>query len=327
MAKTMNLAIELATEHIFSQEIMIKEEADTSKSIDEYVQTALDTLYIEREHENDHGPFYKVQLHQNKDKVNDNMSRYIIDFYLVSLENWKESEISRKLRKIIPKHATIISERLIRSLHTLKRNPVCTDGLWEDEEPGCAHIKGSNYITKFLNWWLIFPKTQWAFFDLIYQMYTFDVSHQGFLTKLIHFFTIPLNGMLTMMFLAQFNVPLLGEFHYGSAFAVNSALIFFAFLAIIYIIAGFLRKCWLWGFSMVVVLGFLTISGNMWYYDFRIGDQTWYNPTTYGTNPLIWSYIVSLIQATSHVILPQIPPNITGNLPTRKNSSILYIFL
>ena len=308
----MELDTELAMVHIFSQEIMIKEEPETQTLIDQYVQTALDTFYIERETENDHGPFYKVQLHHNKEKSDDKMLRYIIDFHLVSLNNWEEKEISRKLKEIIPKPSTIISERLIRSLHSMTRNPVCTDALWEDEDPGCVHITGSNWFSKFLNWWLIVPRTQWAFHDLVYQMYTFDITHQGFVTKLIHFFTIPMNTMLTMMFLAQFNVPFLGECHYGNAFAVNAALLFFTFIGLIYIIVGFLRRCWLWGLSMFLILGVLTISGNMWYYSFRHDDQPWYNPTSYDTNPIIWSYIVSLIQATSHVILPQIPPNITG---------------
>jgi len=30
-------------------------------------------------------------------------------------------------------------------------------------------------------WWWIVPRVQWDFFALLYQMYTFDIFHYGFL--------------------------------------------------------------------------------------------------------------------------------------------------
>ena len=41
-------------------------------------------------------------------------------------------------------------------------------------------------------------------------------------------------------------------------------------------------------------------------------DPTWYNPVLIPYNPILWSYIVSLIQASSHMFVPQMPPFITG---------------
>ena len=38
----------------------------------------------------------------------------------------------------------------------------------------------------------------------------------------------------------------------------------------------------------------------------------WYNPVLTPYNPIMWSYIVSMIQASSHMFVPQLPPFITG---------------
>jgi len=41
-------------------------------------------------------------------------------------------------------------------------------------------------------------------------------------------------------------------------------------------------------------------------------SQHWYNPVLIPYHPFIWMYIVSLIQAASHMVVPQMPPFITG---------------
>ena len=38
----------------------------------------------------------------------------------------------------------------------------------------------------------------------------------------------------------------------------------------------------------------------------------WYNPVLTPYNPIMWSYIMSFIQASSHIFVPQMPPFITG---------------
>jgi len=51
-------------------------------------------------------------------------------------------------------------------------------------------------------------------------------------------------------------------------------------------------------------------------YDDGNGDldtgPKWYNPVLTPYNPIMWSYIVSMIQASSHMFVPQLPPYITG---------------
>lgn len=37
-----------------------------------------------------------------------------------------------------------------------------------------------------------------------------------------------------------------------------------------------------------------------------------YNPVLHPYNPIMWSYVVSVIQASSHFLVPQLPPFITG---------------
>ena len=52
-------------------------------------------------------------------------------------------------------------------------------------------------------------------------------------------------------------------------------------------------------------------------------EPVWYNPVLHPYNPIMWSYVVSLIQASSHMLVPQLPPFITG--VTHWES--LYVFL
>lgn len=135
--------------------------------------------------------------------------------------------------KDLQKHITtakLVSERVVESLKAFKLDPTAYDALTQDVEPGCSNIPGDNCCEKFLNYWLVVPRVQLDFFDLLYQMYTFDIFHQDVIPKYVHFFTIPTKVMLSMMFLAQFNVPTLGEIRFGNAFAVNFALLLFGFL-------------------------------------------------------------------------------------------------
>lgn len=51
---------------------------------------------------------------------------------------------------------------------------------------------------------------------------------------------------------------------------------------------------------------------------------TWYNPVYLPYNPIIWSYIVSVIQALSHMFVPELPPYITG--VTHWESIYMFLF-
>lgn len=64
------------------------------------------------------------------------------------------------------------------------------------------------------------------------------------------------------------------------------------------------------------------MQGNLFYEEVRLPDDDnatgiykyypFFNPVYLPYNPLIWSYIVSFVQATSHFFVPQLPPYITG---------------
>lgn len=181
----------------------------------------------------------------------------------------------------------------------------------DDNEQGCSSIPGRNLCIKFINWWLIVPKVQWQFFNLLYQMYTFDITHQGFIPKFVHFFTIPTNVMLSMCFLAQFSFFGVKKQGYG-VLALNASLILFLILAILYLTMGFIRKTLAWGVATTVVIFVCWLTGNLWYTTYKTPGNPWYNPTTTATNPLIWSYAMSFLQASSHMSVPQLPPYITG---------------
>ncbi|XP_053402941.1 uncharacterized protein LOC128558118 [Mercenaria mercenaria] len=180
----------------------------------------------------------------------------------------------------------------------------------QEESPGCGNIPGDNFWQKFLNWWLIVPKVQCDFFDLLYQLYTFDITHQGFIPKFVHFFTIPCNVMLSMCFLAQFSF--FGVKIGNGAWQINGSFALFLVLVIMYLIMGLIRKCKTWGLATSVVIFVCWITGNLWYAVYKAPGNSWYNPTTIASNPILWSYIISFIQASSHLAVPQMPPYITG---------------
>lgn len=72
------------------------------------------------------------------------------------------------------------------------------------------------------------------------------------------------------------------------------------------------------------------LQGNLFYQEVRIPKDAnatgifgehWFNPVYLPYNPglIQWSYIVSFIQATSHMFVPQMPPYITG-VPHRRRT-------
>ncbi|CAC5396423.1 unnamed protein product [Mytilus coruscus] len=308
---TFTQIIEVGTENLTSE----SETKKVESHIHGYIQNALN------DHLSKDGdvqiPFYDARLNIETE-ANTQKRIYTINFHILSVEFWTD-DVKAKLTDSYLKNlldnvtsAKLVSERVVKLLKTFKRDPTSYDDLTKDEVPGCSNIPGDNCWEKFLNYWLVVPRVQWDFFDLLYQMYTFDIFHQGVIPKFVHFFTIPTNVMLSMMFLAQFNFPSLGEVRYGNAFAVNFALVLFFVLGLAYIIMGILRKSWAWGVATCVVLGVLNMTGNLWYYSYRTKGNPWYNPTNLYTHPFIWSYVISAIQALSHMVVPQMPPNITG---------------
>ena len=75
--------------------------------------------------------------------------------------------------------------------------------------------------------------------------------------KFIHFFTIPLNVALSMMFLAQFELGALDERSvYASEFVfdINGSFILMLLLVVLYSAIGLVRKCPTWGFATSFVI-------------------------------------------------------------------------
>lgn len=291
----------------------------TENRLREYIQNVLNNSKINADKDSTQLPFYKAHLYKESEK-----SEYILIFHLYSKDLWTREHLKYQERlkayfyKTFPTDVPddIIEEnglgtlKIIEHIKRLVRVPTSFDGTFQEDDHSIKNIEGGTCLEKFLAFWLVVPNVQWDFFDMLYQMYTFDIFHQGVISKCVHFLTIPVNAMLSMMFLAQFN--LCGELQFGGAFSVNIALLLFLVLGISYIIMGFLHRSWEWGFVTFIILAVLYMTGNLWYYSYRTPGNPWYNPTNWYTNPLIWSYIISLVQASSHGFEQEIPPNISG---------------
>ena len=70
--------------------------------------------------------------------------------------------------------------------------------------------------------------------------------------KFIHFFTIPINAVLSMMFLAQFKLGALDETSFYASefvFDINGSFILMLILVLLYCTIGLVRQCPTWGFT------------------------------------------------------------------------------
>ncbi|VDI82422.1 Hypothetical predicted protein [Mytilus galloprovincialis] len=288
----------------------------TEDSLREYIQNVLNNSNIENDRNDIQLPFYKAHLYKETEK-----SEYIIIFHLYSKDFWttnvdaNKSQLIAYFEKTFSTKDIIVkngldSLKIIEHVKQLVRVPISFDGTFKEDDHSWKNVKGDNFFEKFFYFWLIAPSVQWDFFDMLYQMYIFEIFHQGVISKCVHFLTIPTNVMLSMMFLAQFN--LCGEVQFGGAFSVNFALILLLVIGMSYIAMGFLHKCWQWGVVTFIVLAVLYMTGNLWYYSYCTYGNPWYNPTNWYTNPLIWSYIISFVQAYSHIYEQEIPPYISG---------------
>jgi len=179
----------------------------------------------------------------------------------------------------------------------------------EDTHSGSYSQVFSNPLKSFVYWWLIVPKVQYRFFDLLYQLYTFDIAHQGFWPKFLHMFTIPTNVVCTMTFLAQWKFY---ESLTPERYVINASFVYMMVLALLYIGMGFYRRSIVWGFTSAFVLSLCWAISNLWYGYFAVEGNPFYNPTIWACNPLIWAYISSLVESASHLLVPQLPPYITG---------------
>ncbi|KAK3597066.1 hypothetical protein CHS0354_022071 [Potamilus streckersoni] len=301
---------DLAKVIIFRQNLMVASETVEpwlAAQVEEYVQNALN------DPDGEIGIiFYRAIVSKNAIQGKQEID---IDFHLISQKRFGDEEKNKlktsylnRLMLSSNNIVTLKSERVIEIVKEEKREPVFHH-VDSEEVPGYSKINGGNFITKFFHYWLIIPPVQWRFFDLVYQLYTFDIMHFGFVSKFVHFFTIPANVIFSMSFLAQFSI-------FGNSseelFMLNASTIFLLFLSIMYMTASFVWRCWEWGVATSAVLFVCWMGGNMWYWTFMVEGNSWYNPTYLWANPIIWSYLASIVQAGSHMCSPQLPPYITG---------------
>lgn len=157
---------------------------------------------------------------------------------------------------------------------------------------------------KFIYFWWIVPRVQYDLADLDYQLYSFEVFHQDWRTRLAHYFTIPAIAFFGLMFLAQFTVD-------GQPF-LNGALAGVAVLGLLH-----LRWCLriynlaLWALT-VGLLVVCWLGATVFYQWAALPDSPWWAPVALVYNPLLWLYVFSFIETLSHALEP-VPPYASGS--------------
>ena len=176
---------QLAKSLTYSQTIEISGDDldDINKSeslISSYIKDVLNDNSLNDKNYNCQIPFYKAEFYAHE---REQARMYTINFNVYSEEHWT-TPAQDKLRMIYfdklnkkLKSAKIVSYHFVKSVHSFERSPLAWDAYTEDETPGCNNIPGKNCFEKLLNFWLVVPRVQWDFFDLLYQMYTFDIFH------------------------------------------------------------------------------------------------------------------------------------------------------
>jgi len=167
------------------------------------------------------------------------------------------------------------------------------------------HIRGKNFLKRFLLYWWVVPRVQWDFLDLMYQLYTFEIFHRDWKTKLAHYLTIPAIANFTMVFLAQWQLE-------GYApFVINGALIYALVMATIHLLWAIPRQVWHAGVVTAFFLLVLWLNATCFYEVVRVPSAPWYAPTVAAANPLVWIYVFGLLETLSHTF-EEIPPYVNG---------------
>jgi len=307
----------LINEYIYVQTFAVKEDQRLKfeQALIKYVSYML----------NDLGLFFYKATWLCGERVRDNFSNldgdhriYVIQFYLFTYDHFAKNTNQREVcesKEFLTTHFEGLFDmdngfrtRIDFEQMTIFRKPE----FQSREMPNGTYwgdVEGLNwgFFKTFIFWWLIVPKVQTDFFDIIYQMYSFDLAHQGWVPKFVHYFTIPGNVTFSMVFLSQFVIVDLVD---GPV--INAAFIVAAVLSVLYVINGLRYKSATWGISTAICIWMLFTLSQLFYSSFKTPGAPWYNPTTIRTNPIIYMYITSFIESLSHLIVPQLPPYITG---------------
>lgn len=190
--------------------------------------------------------------------------------------------------------------------------PFSKDQLPEGDYDGPDKGLHWSLFDMFLHWWLIVPSVQTDFLSILYQIFAFDLAHQSWVSKYVHFFTIPGNVCFTICFLCQFQLDTPISHLFTDPFPLTAGLAFASVLAILYFINGFAKRSVFWGVSTSISVYLLWMVAALFWHAFK-SDGPWYNPTHHWyTNPLVLMYTSSFIESLSHIIVPQLPPYIVG---------------
>jgi hypothetical protein len=168
------------------------------------------------------------------------------------------------------------------------------------------HHPGASALRRFVLYWWVVPRVQWALFDLDYQLYVFALFHGDRRTRTIHYTTIFGISFFILAFLARW--PL----YAGAPAGVSVALAYAAAVALVH-----LPWCLACG-VLPVWIGTAALLAGQWLgataYDrwTRLPGAPWYAPTaSIATNPLVWIYVLSLVETASHGLEP-VPPYNSG---------------
>ncbi len=155
-----------------------------------------------------------------------------------------------------------------------------------------------------LYWWVV-PRAQWDLFDLPYQLYTFDLFHGDRRTRLTHFVTIPAIMLFSLALLARW--PLWP----GAPALLTAATAYAAGVALVHLpwcLARSLPALWLVTTGVLAVLG---LGGTAFHRWTAVPGGPWYAPGPLAANPLLWIYLLGLVETLSHSLEP-VPPYTNG---------------
>ncbi|XP_078366136.1 uncharacterized protein LOC144650355 isoform X2 [Oculina patagonica] len=196
-------------------------------------------------------------------------------------------------------------------------------------------MRPTNCFTRFLAMFLVAPLTNVTGLSLYYQLYLLEIFHLRFLTKFGHYLCMPFIVMMMLTFFAQWRFQ--GCYTQGNieVFVPNGSVVLALILWFWYTLWGLIQNTPLMGFFTIVPMTVLYILGNItfqmsienssphplnctqcWDFTYQSSDHVkffnafklihWY------FNPVLWAFVLSFLQAFSHIFEPKIPPRVDG---------------
>jgi hypothetical protein len=162
-------------------------------------------------------------------------------------------------------------------------------------------------LRRFWLWWWVAPRIQYDLADVEYQAYAFELFHRRFLTRLVHYFTVPGISLCLCVFGAHFSL------WSGSPRWANGALAFAAAASLLHAVWCARRGLWPVAIATIAVLVAMWLGGTAIAMRTALPGARWFHPTgALATNPLVGAYALALIETTSHYLEP-VPPPITAS--------------